>query len=266
MVLPSSNYIHPDEVQRVRKLYEQRIAGKKVTQIYETILKRKTGNKLFAELSAGIITYQGKPADLVIVRDITERKKMEENNIKLTEELNERNQELEAANIKLKELSIKDGLTKIYNRRFFQETLLLEYIRAKRRRHILSFIMFDIDDFKKINDIHGHSAGDFILMELVSLVNKKVRKSDIFARYGGEEFAILLSDNNLKTSIRVAEKIRRLVEDHDFIWRDIILKITISLGVASTDSEEIDSKEALLETADRNLLIAKKKGKNCVYA
>lgn len=191
---------------------------------------------------------------------------LQKENERLTQELMEKNIELEEANIKLRELSITDGLTKIYNYRFFQEALALEFKRAMRYDQPLSCIIFDIDDFKQINDKHGHRAGDFILTELVFLVKNNIRESDLFARYGGEEFVILLPDNNLKSSVRMAKKIRALVESCDFIWRRFVLKITVSLGVASTKTEGIDSKDLLLEAADRNLLNAKKKGKNCVHA
>jgi len=126
--------------------------------------------------------------------------------------------------------------------------------------------MFDIDNFKKINDIYGHRAGDFILTESVSLIKSNIRESDLFARYGGEEFVILLSDTSLKSSVKIAEKLRILVESYDFLWKEVVFKITISFGISSIESEGIDSKEALLEMADSSLLKAKKQGKNCVFA
>jgi two-component system cell cycle response regulator len=201
-----------------------------------------------------------------VIEDAKLTHQLKKENVRLTQELMKKNKELQEANLNLRELSITDGLTKIYNYRFFKEALALEYKRSKRYNQALSCIIFDIDDFKKINDVHGHRAGDFILVELVTLIKNNIRESDLFARYGGEEFVILLPDISLKSSIKIAEKVRGLVESYDFVWKKKVLKITISLGVASSEKKGVDSNEALLEEADHNLLKAKRKGKNCVYA
>lgn len=257
-------YICPEDMRKLR----DELNRKGYINNYEINYRRKDGSIITCLESAvairdekgKIIEYQG------TIADISKRKKLEEENINLNKELNKINRQLRAANIKLMELSIKDGLTKIYNRHFFQESLLLNFNRAKRINKTLSCIMFDIDDFKKVNDFYGHRAGDFVLIELVSLIKKNIRESDLFARYGGEEFVILLPDNDMESSVTIAKKIRNLVELHDFIWKDVVLKVTISLGVSSTEDEGIDSKQALMEVADRNLLMAKNKGKNCVQA
>jgi len=254
----------PESKDLIKANFERHLAGQDV-EPYEYSLITKSGKKIEAIVTTKLIHYEDDNAILGIVTDISERKRMEEQIIRLNEELNEKNQQLEEANAILRELSVKDGLTKIYNHRFFQEALMLNFNRAQRSKLPLSCIMFDIDDFKKINDIYGHRAGDFILSEIVTIVNKKVRKSDIFARYGGEEFVILLLENDLKTSVKVAEKIRKLVETYDFIWKGKALKITISLGLSSTETQDVRTKESLLEQADRNLLKAKRKGKNCVF-
>jgi diguanylate cyclase (GGDEF)-like protein/PAS domain S-box-containing protein len=255
----------PESKDLIKANFERHLAGQDV-EPFEYSLVTKSGKKIEAIITTKLIHYEDDNAILGIVTDISERKRMEEQIIRLNEELNEKNQQLEDANAILRELSIKDGLTKIYNHRFFQEALMLNFNRAQRSKLPLSCIMYDIDDFKKINDIYGHRAGDFILSEITAIVNKKVRKSDIFARYGGEEFVILLLDNDLKSSARVAEKIRKLVETHEFIWKGTALKITISLGVSSTETQDVKTKESLLEQADRNLLKAKRKGKNCVFS
>jgi diguanylate cyclase (GGDEF)-like protein/PAS domain S-box-containing protein len=257
--------IAPESKALIRANFEKHLQDQDV-EPYEYSLITKSGSNIEAIVTTKLIHYEDGKAILGIVTDITERKRMEEQIIRLNEELNEKNQQLEDANAILRELSVKDGLTKIYNHRFFQEALMLNFNRAQRSKLPLSCIMFDIDDFKKVNDIYGHRAGDFILSEIVTIVNKKVRKSDIFARYGGEEFVILLLDNDLKSSVRVAEKIRKLVETYDFVWRGTALKITISFGVSSTGNHGVRTKEAFLEQADKNLLKAKRKGKNCVFA
>jgi len=128
----------------------------------------------------------------------------------------------------------------------------------------LSCIKFDIYDFEKINDIHGNRAGDFILIELVSLIKKIIMESDIFTSCGGEEFLILLPHNELESLVKIRERIRTLVESHNFYWKRLPLKITLNLGAPLTGSTRINSRAALLEVADSNLLKTKKQWGDCV--
>lgn len=265
---PINRFLTDDCIEKAWHTLNQEFLGNPQPEM-EFQVKTKSGEIRCLEFAQGStpVHKKGKLIGVMLnARDITQRKKIERENIMLAEELMEKNRQLEQANEELTELSITDGLTKIYNHRFFQEALLLEFHRSKRSNQILSLAMFDIDNFKKINDIYGHRAGDFVLTELVFLIKRNIRESDLFARYGGEEFVILLSDTSLKSAVKIAEKLRTLIESYDFNWQEMVLNITMSVGVASTESEGIDLKESLLEMADRNLLIAKKQGKNCIYA
>ncbi len=181
-----------------------------------------------------------------------------------TEELARR---LKAANERFRLLSILDGLTGLYNHRYFQERLQEEFERARRYRRYISLIMLDIDYFKKINDTYGHLAGDFILRELARLIRKNIRKSDIPARYGGEEFAIVLPETDLKGAGKLGERLRENVEREAFYFEGHRIRVTISLGVAShlpvTDSK---GPRDLLEAADKALYYSKAHGRNRLTA
>jgi diguanylate cyclase (GGDEF)-like protein len=169
---------------------------------------------------------------------------------------------------KIENLAIKDGLTDIYNHRYFQETLIKEFEKSVRDNSNLSLIFIDIDNFKQYNDTYGHAEGDRLLQNITKLINNNLDEIATFARYGGEEFVILLPGINKKEAFITAEKIRKLVEEHTFSSADntINQKITISLGV-SNYPEDVKRPESLTDIADKGLYLAKKSGKNkvCIY-
>lgn len=180
-----------------------------------------------------------------------------------TEELAE---QLAEANAKLEKLANLDGLTQIFNRRVFQNQIAREFYRSIRYGHPLSCLMIDIDHFKKINDTQGHLVGDHVLKEVASLMQKKLRKSDMLARYGGEEFAVILPEANSEGAVIIAEKLRRAVEGHIFDIEDRSIRITISIGVATLIKDmKLKSDEDLIALADQNLYRAKRDGRNCSY-
>ncbi|HET6150916.1 MAG TPA: GGDEF domain-containing protein [Polyangia bacterium] len=160
-------------------------------------------------------------------------------------------------------LTTIDGLTQIYNKRYFLETLEREIARSQRYRRSLSLVMFDIDHFKKINDSYGHLAGDYVLKHLASTVKTKIRREDLFARYGGEEFAIVLPEIDGGNSKAFAEKIRQLVEKQDFRFENTRIQVTISMGVGAIDDEHNDA-ATLIKQADDFLYVAKSAGRNRV--
>ncbi len=162
-------------------------------------------------------------------------------------------------------LTTIDGLTQIYNKRYFLETLEREIARSQRYRRSLSLVMFDIDHFKKINDSYGHLAGDYVLKHLASTVKTKIRREDLFARYGGEEFAIVLPEIDGGNSKAFAEKIRQLVEKQDFRFENTRIQVTISMGVGAIDDEHTDA-ATLIKQADDYLYAAKSGGRNQVCA
>lgn len=164
---------------------------------------------------------------------------------------------------RLQDMADRDGLTGIFNRRYFQESLEREVVRARRYERPLSLILFDIDHFKKLNDTLGHQAGDTVLRDLGAIVRNMLREADVFCRYGGEEFVVILPETDKSGALGLAERIRRAVSKHSF--RDTAGKpfgITISLGVSTMPP--VAEKEALIKTADDALYRAKESGRNCV--
>lgn len=157
--------------------------------------------------------------------------------------------------------SIEDDLTRIYNKKFFFESLAKDFSYAKRHKIHLSIITFDIDDFKKVNDNYGHVEGDFILRSLGKLIKPLIRTEDIFARIGGEEFAIILKNVGKDKAFLFAERIRTLIAKHPF-KRQKTHKITVSIGCETFHNKNYETHKQLFEKADGFLLKAKKKGKN----
>jgi diguanylate cyclase (GGDEF)-like protein len=158
---------------------------------------------------------------------------------------------------KLRDLSEKDHLTMIFNRRKLFELLALEIDKAKRYKRPLSMILLDLDHFKNVNDRYGHNAGDAVLKTTADVIDSVVRKTDIFARYGGEEFVILSPETGREGAMALAEKIRASVEFHDFPFAG---KITVSAGVSVFSVG--DSVDAFIDRTDRALYSAKRGGRN----
>jgi len=164
----------------------------------------------------------------------------------------------------LRNMAVKDGLTRIHNRRYFTEMAEKEFDYARRYDADLSLILFDIDHFKKLNDTHGHAAGDYVLREMASTLEQTVREYDVFARYGGEEFVFLLRGSALETSVAIADRLRQIVSDCEFLYEEHNLHVTISVGVAAySGGDEVTDHEQLTELADKMLYEAKHAGRNC---
>ncbi|RLB52583.1 MAG: GGDEF domain-containing protein [Deltaproteobacteria bacterium] len=160
-------------------------------------------------------------------------------------------------------LTTVDGLTNVYNKRYFMENLEREMSRASRYDRQLSLLIFDIDHFKQINDTYGHLAGDHVLKRLAAVVMENIRREDFLARYGGEEFAIILPEIDRPNAVVMAEKIRRLVEASDFSFEGTEISLTISVGVATIEDQASDAVD-LIRQADGNLYQAKRSGRNKV--
>jgi diguanylate cyclase (GGDEF)-like protein len=161
-------------------------------------------------------------------------------------------------------LTTVDGLTQVFNRRYFLEQLEREVSRAKRYRRELSLILFDIDHFKVINDSYGHLAGDYVLKQLATVVKGKIRREDVLARYGGEEFAIILPEIDAPNAVQMADKVRRLVEKAPFKFEETKIAVTVSVGCASVG--DADDAATLIKRTDDKLYEAKGAGRNCVRA
>ncbi len=167
-----------------------------------------------------------------------------------------------------KELTNRDELTKLYNRRYFFERLEKEVERAKRYQRKLSLLMIDIDHFKNYNDTFGHLHGDDVLRQIGQALEKNLRKVDVIARYGGEEFLALLPETDKKSAKRVGEKLRKAVEKADFHSKVSELgpgKIAITIGISAFPDDCQDALE-LLDLADKAMYYGKVQGRNRVCA
>lgn len=160
-------------------------------------------------------------------------------------------------------LSTSDGLTQIYNRRYFEENLEREITRARRYGRPLALVLFDIDHFKNTNDKFGHRAGDFVLRQVAKLVSKRARSVDVVARFGGEEFVVILPEIDAGGAEHFAEDLRCLVEQRSFEFERELIPTRISVGVACLH-DKMESGDDLVKAADQCLLEAKARGRNCV--
>jgi two-component system, cell cycle response regulator len=162
---------------------------------------------------------------------------------------------------RVKELSLRDSLTGLYNRRVLEEILHLEENRRKPSH--LSILILDVDDFKIINDTFGHPAGDQVLNAIGKLLSDNTRKENIVARYGGEEFALLLTNTGLDTALHIAERLRSKLGEQEFIFSGRKVRLSVSIGVAHNEGDAL-YKESLMSRADQALYQAKRSGKNRV--
>ena len=158
-----------------------------------------------------------------------------------------------------------DGLTKCFNKSYFNQACDLAVKKSKITGTQLALIIFDIDHFKKLNDNYGHDAGDHVLREMTGLIRAQgAREDDIFARYGGEEFVILLPKTNLKQGYEIAERIRKLVEAHPFVYESQEIHMTVSVGV-SDYRQGVDTGTELFKRADKAVYQSKNNGRNQVH-
>jgi diguanylate cyclase (GGDEF)-like protein len=170
---------------------------------------------------------------------------------------------MKIANEKLRTMALRDGLTGLFNHRYFQEIFGQEFDRATRYERSFSLLMLDLDHFKQINDSHGHRVGDIVLQEISALILSSLRTNDIVARYGGEEFAIIAPETDLKGAAVLAERIRKAVEELEISVDSATVKATISIGVATYQPGKISAtKSEILDAADARLYDAKRNGRN----
>ena len=192
-----------------------------------------------------------------VIRDITE-------SVRTERELEERSAELIAVNTALSKVAITDCLTKVYNRRCFDDILTTEIKRYNRNKDaVLTLMMIDIDHFKQLNDRYGHLAGDAVLREIASLLREEMRGTDSIARFGGDEFVVVMGGTDLEGAARKAEALRRKVEQTKFSGADTPIQMTVSIGVAIYAS---GSPSGLIGDADQALYQAKQTGRNRVVA
>jgi diguanylate cyclase (GGDEF)-like protein/PAS domain S-box-containing protein len=193
------------------------------------------------ELSLSSIMIEGEWFAVGIMRDNTERKKMEE---------------------ELRRLATIDSLTNINNRRYFLDLALKEMDRSKRYGHPFSLIMLDIDHFKKVNDTYGHSVGDQVLIDFCDTCMKEFRESDFMGRLGGEEFAVAIVECDLEGAAILAERIREAVASHTVVIGNEEIRFTVSIGI--TRMWQDCDLNSMIESADNALYKAKNNGRNQV--
>ncbi|MCQ2740869.1 MAG: sensor domain-containing diguanylate cyclase [Alphaproteobacteria bacterium] len=226
-----------------RRLLLEKIEEQKEVQDFEVLIKTPmTDTPFWLLTSANIIDYNYDVALYSAFQDITSRKSRE---------------------AILQNQAMRDPLTSLYNRRYFEEEVKKMIIQAKNNRQPYSVLMLDADFFKKVNDTYGHKVGDKVLIELASMAEKDLREKDIVARYGGEEFVVFLPDITAEQAYKVADRLRQniasiVVKSDD--GQDVLF--TVSVGVSS--SEISDNVDMLVKTADEALYKAKQNGRNRV--
>jgi diguanylate cyclase (GGDEF)-like protein len=215
--------------------------------------KAETADKVKG-LQMGALDYVTKPFD--------EAELVARVNIHLR--LRELYQAVQEQNRQLQEMANRDGLTGLYNHRYFHEQLAQDFLRAKRYHEDLSCVLLDIDYFKKFNDTYGHQTGDVVLRTLAEVIERSIRDSDLAARYGGEEFALVLYHTDKPAAYEVAERLRQMVESHQVQDNDNVLHVTISAGIATFPHGRVHDSKELIEYADQALYKAKENGRNRV--
>jgi diguanylate cyclase (GGDEF)-like protein/PAS domain S-box-containing protein len=220
---------------------------------YENLpLRAKDGKLIQVEFVSNVYMVGKKRVIQCNIRDITERKLAQDALLK-SEAL-------------LREMSVRDHLTGLFNRRYMEETLERELLRASRKNTSLGVIMIDIDNFKQFNDAFGHAAGDLILCELGKLLLEHIRGEDIVCRYGGDEFIIVMPDTSRETTCKRAELICENTPKIHLQLEDQTLEvITLSLGIAIFPEDGHNSAD-ILKVADKALYKAKHNGRNRVVA
>ena len=162
------------------------------------------------------------------------------------------------------ESALRDGLTKAFNKKYFTDRLESEFTFAIRHVAPLTLVLFDIDHFKKVNDTHGHQAGDHVLSEISALLTGALRAEDVFARYGGEEFAVICRGSDVTQGQIVAERMRKAVEVNKFVFEGTHIPVTISVGVAGLPDANVKDAAELVSLADQSLYKSKHAGRNRV--
>ncbi len=255
-------YMDMENAEKVYEIFNQVYRTGRPDRAFDWAVITKDGIKKHVETSVSLMRDKNdQPVGFRgILRDVTERKRAEEDRERLISELEEAQEEL-------RRLSMLDGLTGVANRRYLDGVFDAEWRRARRQNRPLGLIMIDIDSFKKFNDTYGHLAGDDCLRQVGMALQASIRRpGDFLARYGGEEFVVLLPNTPPPGSILVAETIRQAVMDLKIPHQSSTASpwVTISSGVASGLPDQFPDAEALLAAADKALYKAKAGGRNQV--
>ncbi|RNC73349.1 MAG: diguanylate cyclase [Desulfuromonadales bacterium] len=223
-------------------------------------------------LRLGAYDYLVKPFEELefisnVVARAVEKIRLVHDNRRMLDNLVRNRSELEQMNRTLQDLAVRDGLTGLYNRRYFRETIAMEVNRCRRHKGSFSLAFLDVDHFKIFNDSQGHPEGDMVLKTLAELLTERLRKTDVIARYGGEEFVFLLPETHKANGVYCAETVCRLIAGHDFTGTNgqSLGQVTVSIGVAAYPDDGADA-EDIVRRADEALYAAKTGGRNRVSA
>ncbi|MFZ4552556.1 MAG: GGDEF domain-containing protein [Aquabacterium sp.] len=230
-------------------LLSQRLSGE-LKQVHHCFrARRKDGDVIDVELHGSSMEIDGGVALISLTLDVTERVRAE--------------REVLALQSQLREQSVRDALTGLYNRRHLDEVLSRELLVAQRYHRPLSIVMADVDHFKAVNDRYGHSAGDMVLRNVADVLKRNARASDICCRYGGEEFLLVMPGMPPEAARLRAEQLRREIASSPCIYGDMPIKVTSSFGVASYPAHGNES-SSIINASDAALYAAKNGGRNQV--
>lgn len=225
---------------------------------------RKDGTEIWIELRLAHVVGRSRGSfALAVIRDISIRREAETAREAAVRDLTEIRGELEDRNRELDHAARTDHLTGLWNRRHIEEHLAAAFSSAQRHRRPVSLLLVDADEFKLVNERHGHPAGDRVLQEIAERMRSSVRAEDTIGRWGGEEFLVILPDTDQPVALAAAERLRAAVADDVIQMDDVELRVTVSVGIAGSTAPVRDE---LLQAADEALREAKRSGRNCVRA
>lgn len=202
---------------------------------------------------------------LMVFRDITESKQVEKRLRYVNDKLQGQLIEIGLLQSKLREQAIRDSLTRLFNRRYLEETLDRELSRAAREKYPVCIIMIDLDHFKRVNDTYGHEAGDLVLKAISDALSEQSRRGDFACRYGGEEFVVVMPNIDLVTAYERAENLRQSLTLLRVPYKHHSLSVTISMGIACYP-ENGQTREAILRAADQAMYAAKQAGRDHILS
>jgi diguanylate cyclase (GGDEF)-like protein/PAS domain S-box-containing protein len=249
---------HPEELAINLKNIQNLVNNETASYSMEKRYFRKDGATTWVNQTVSLLRdMDEKPANfLSITEDITARKYAEK-------ALEAVNNELRMSLEREKLLARTDGMTGLYNHRYFFELANREFRAAKRYHRPLAILMFDIDRFKQVNDTFGHAVGDKVLVQIAETLASQLRTADVLSRYGGDEFIIMLPQTSAQQALPLAERIRTSVEELSIEVENIPLSITLSIGIAEIQRELTDENiEYIAKRADKALYTAKHTGRN----
>lgn len=224
----------------------------------DVCIKIETTDNKIIMATAIPIKLDGETIVVELIKDVTKSMILDDSKLSKSSDI-----------VKLLEMAslaaVTDELTNTYNKRYIQEKLPVELVIAKLNKEPLSLMLTDIDHFKRINDTYGHLAGDFILKEFCQILKTNLREGkDWLARFGGEEFIICLTQTDHQTALKVAERLRKSIEEADFSYNGESIKLTASFGLCTNNNENHYDIEKFVQCVDKNLYKAKETGRNMV--